>query len=402
MSHHRWQQPLSFQSSALELFDQDFQTIIQALVGGDDDCNDGRQHQNQNHYLKSLTIHSQFLYRISNEEAKKLWNIIASTNFPQLEYMAIFFGDYEASIKALITILKNQQQSSALRKLIVGNVNLADNEDDNNQMKQLAKTFEQHPTLQEIDFCGIVPHDNLDIDPLLLSFSTIPHLQKLSISVRHRLNLQQSEGLQLLCQSRTLRELKLVRIDLSNECFISIHKELQVNTKLKSFALFGSRDCPNRIQPESWNSVSQMLQDNVALETLIYVNLKGMNNTACIALANGLQHNQSLKELYLFGDQRFLAAKDRITRTGHEAFARMLEKNTVMEQLLTNNASVDKDLRHAMDYYLRLNRLGLRNLHLHVNTTHDKFVNKMIDQVQDLNHLYYMIFSNPSLVEASI
>ena len=54
-----------------------------------------------------------------------------------------------------------------------------------------------------------------------------------------------------------------------------------------------------------------------------------------------------------------------------------------------------------IDFYLKLNQCGIRDLHLLVNATPTEFLDKILDEHESLDLVFYLLQSNPSFLSYS-
>lgn len=193
---------------------------------------------------------------------------------------------------------------------------------------------------------------------------------------------------QMLQQNAALRCFCFSSRGLSDDVFVAYAEALETNRSLVELEL-GTYGGGGKVSNRGVTAMANMLPHNNALEKLCMCCQQGLDDNGAIAIASALQHNNTLKHLLLEdGD-------DAVTHRGYEALVEMLQQNTVLETMYNENSG---NLKLKIDYYLKLNQLGLRSLLLNVNATRAQFLDAVVSNHEDLDCLYYMISMNPSFV----
>ena len=114
------------------------------------------------------------------------------------------------------------------------------------------------------------------------------------------------------------------------------------------------------LNESGWNAMANMLaSNNPSLKTLLMENCQGMSESVAVALATALESNTSLERLEL---QAFSSYFPRFLSNGvgQLSFLKLLEsgQNITLEFLYTQ---AEGKVAHSLDYYLKLNRSGLRS-----------------------------------------
>ena len=129
-------------------------------------------------------------------------------------------------------------------------------------------------------------------------------------------------------------------------------------------------------------------------------------------VAEELKH-ESLKHIKLQCTKSFF-----VSPRGYQALIDTLKVNTVIESVQLGSCSeedpvqeqseehemalAEKAVREedeaVMDFYLKLNKGGVRNLHLNVNTSASQFLTKVVSHREELNTLFFMLSANPSFL----
>lgn len=126
----------------------------------------------------------------------------------------------------------------------------------------------------------------------------------------------------------------------------------------------------------------QLLDDNIVSELMSIV-----------------QNSSSLKSLSLppYG----------LSKSSQDSIISMLKSNIVLEQLeywFRIGNLYFPDTNEMIDYYLKLNRSGVRELQAHDNTTSlsQNFINALISHNEDIDVVYHMFNTNPSIIMSLI
>jgi hypothetical protein len=154
----------------------------------------------------------------------------------------------------------------------------------------------------------------------------------------------------------------------------------------------GTYGTGGRVSNRGVTAMASMLPKNNSLEKLCMCCQQGLDDNGATAIAAALQGNNTLKHLLLEDSD------DDVTHRGYEALVEMLQRNTVLETMYHENSG---NLKLKIDYYLKLNQLGLRNLLLNVNATKKQFLDAAISNQDDLDCVYYLMLMNPSFVSES-
>jgi hypothetical protein len=171
------------------------------------------------------------------------------------------------------------------------------------------------------------------------------------------------DGLSALCQSTSLKEIKLWHLD--TELTIAMAKALETNKTLDRLTL---TTCFSN--NEGYSAVAKMLKVNSSLRKIYISDI--LSAQSCIEIAAALEDNKTLEELEL----TYESESDKVGR----AMVRMLEKNTTIKVLkLYMSYSFENDMSFSaekgteyeeeqaqddweakMDHYLQQNRRGER------------------------------------------
>lgn len=109
---------------------------------------------------------------------------------------------------------------------------------------------------------------------------------------------------------------------------------------------------------------------NVSMLDSIRIRCNVMDDDFIDAIAQGMEVNPTISILSFWGN------KVEVTEKGAEGSAKI-------------------------DFFLRLNQCGIRDLHLLVNATPTEFLNKIVEERESLDLVFYLLQTNPSFVSYS-
>ena len=186
-------------------------------------------------------------------------------------------------------------------------------------------------------------------------------------------------------------------------CHALIPKSTASVPTLKQLQLCNILDMGRR----GWRAISEMLTVNDSLTHLSLENCQGMDDDAVTGIASALKHNITLRhlEMQVFSGQ--LATPS--YKKGRQALVDVLASgnNISLEHLFTR-ATGGQDVQ--LDFFLKLNRTGLRQYVLEqyhaqqstVNQQEDawctEFMTTLIPYLDDLDVLFYVLQTNPAFV----
>ena len=174
---------------------------------------------------------------------------------------------------------------------------------------------------------------------------------------------------------------------LNDDACIAFAEALGTNQTLRELELGTYQG--GRVGSRGVSAIANMLPRNSSLQKLCMCCQQGLDDNGAIAIANGLTRNTTLRHLLLEDDD------DAVTSKGYEALVTMMQSNTVLNTLYHENAG---HLKVKMDYFLKLNQTGIRTILLNVNATRSEFLDTLVSHQEDLDCVHYMISMNPSFV----
>ena len=319
--------------------------------------------------ITQVVLFGSFVSHLSNHQFRVLLRAIG--NLPRLNSLQLVNFDHHTplTVEDLSYLLEIANVQNNLRELaLTGGVHLVDLANDPrprqifleyplSNLRVLKSLSLAHVTLESTEEEEGTRRINLDqsqLDPLMERLpQLIPSLEQLSIRLRHRrmhlsgpnplnpISLLAPSTLEGLLISKgmshnNLTVLKLFQMDLDNERLCTIAESLQSNNTLKELLLQGRRSDiqPHKISSDACASLTKMIRLNKTLERF---HLRGVqiSDDHAMSLAQSLEHNLTMAFLRLDYPSP--------------------GPNNSHQPLL--NA---KKYRLIMNYYLKLNRSGVR------------------------------------------
>lgn len=196
---------------------------------------------------------------------------------------------------------------------------------------------------------------------------------------------------QMLGHNSTLVSLCFSSKGLNDDACVAFAAALQGNMTLRELELGTYQG--GRVGSRGVSAIANMLPKNSTLQKLCMCCQQGLDDNGAVSIANGLTHNKTLKHLLIEdGD-------DAVTHQGYDALVKMLQSNTSLETIYHENAG---DLKQKMEYFLKLNQSGIRNLLLDVDATRSRFLDFLLSHQEDMDCLHYLIWMNPSFVASAL
>ncbi|CAB9523650.1 expressed unknown protein [Seminavis robusta] len=183
-----------------------------------------------------------------------------------------------------------------------------------------------------------------------------------------------SKLVMLLIGLKGLEELSLEKYKGDNGCRLlkAVAKVLPNMKCLKSLTLTPARGV--KLTTEGPYTLFRALWQNRTIQTLsLQGSADGIDQTCIAELANCLRANKTLEEVKLTG---FWKNEDAFWK-------RFTPKST-----------------KRINYFLGLNKAGIRHLQLDVNTDFHTLKSVIISQADNLDHVFYLLQQNPSIVNA--
>ena len=390
-----------------------------------------------NKTVSTVEIDGNALVCFTLEQAAQLLESIG--RLPKLK--SLFVRAFLAPVHLLTGLL---QQASGLQKITLDSVNLVGAE----AGVDFCVALRQLVSLQDIRFCNMRYRNGFSFDEMMRALAGLPLLSKVEMEVEQG-GAVSSEAMGQLCQSTTMRELRMSPIDFTLSHIQSIATALETNACLELLELgLGNGSHTS----DTWLAMAKMLQGNTALKSLTMISFDGLDDDACIAMATALEQNTQLQKLSLsrcgldrvmstdaavsfskmlrtnasltelsmnsigIGEQGVLAMAEALEQNaslnilnlqgfgedvsadgGLQALLEMLQTKNIVLQHIHPSSTID-EIRLEMDFWLSLNASGLRGIELNSNTTMEGFVDILHSCKDELDKLYYLLVTNPNAI----
>lgn len=200
----------------------------------------------------------------------------------------------------------------------------------------VSEALKEHPTLMSFSMSDFSLNNNtIAIDTLIETLAAIPNLRVVKLEVSHarRRSIVGSEAaarkvsvalsgqaLAHLCSSKTLEELLLNRLNLTQADFEALAESIKAAPSLKILAL---PHC--NLDDEACIKLAEAIGQSTTLQK-IDLSCNKLTDEGCITLASGLKGNGSVTFLRLWGNVK-------ISNAGFDAVREMLEQNCVLERV---------------------------------------------------------------------
>lgn len=257
----------------------------------------------------------------------------------------------------------------------------------------IANMLEENQSLERVSFFNFKGLDDDGAKALARALEHNDTLQALSLendddSVSKHGNIALAKMLQ---ENSTLVCLCFSSKGLNDDACVAFAGALEQNGTLRELELGTYHG--GKVGNRGVSAIANMLPRNHVLEKLCMCCQQGLDDSGAIAIATALEQNNTLKHLLLEDDD------DAVTHRGYEALVQMLQHNTVLETMYHENSG---NMKLKIDYYLKLNQSGLRNLFLNVNSTRTQFFEALVTHQDDLDCLYYVMSMNPSFTAFAV
>ena len=203
----------------------------------------------------------------------------------------------------------------------------------------------------------------------------------------------ESEALSRLCRSRTLHTLRLDGFELNDECLVSVADALKSSPSIKKLNMDFYGDTK-----QGCKAFAEMLQVNESLEQIRFEAGYDFNVLGFLFdIADALTINTSIKDATFYGFDEIISSGG---GGGELAFAKMLEVNDVLQGLVLSGDAghYSGEYRPTIDFYLRLNKRGRRQLAEEFeSTSRGDWIKVFADCSLDLDCLFYFLKMNPLL-----
>jgi hypothetical protein len=248
----------------------------------------------------------------------------------------------------------------------------------------LANALRQHTNLQEIRWIDFLSRTeevtrDLSLDLVIQALPACPYLRKVTIWTLYG----SVDAIKTLLQLRPATELVLVLNKKEN--WLMVADEIRrghCNVKRLTLIMHKVHAARSSEATEAVKAVASAIQMDFNLESLVLRMVNGITDEACLALAEALTINKTLRKITLF-------LSSEVTNFGahvYKAFSAMLRVNTslVLEPPPFEYDGADERLIeawHQMEIELRLNQAGRGRLLSSTQTTREEYV----DALHELN-----------------
>jgi len=198
-----------------------------------------------------------------------------------------------------------------------------------------------------------------------------------------------------------LRRLTLYKLDIVNDQELSLLSRL-----LQSLPVLEELELEKYKGPEAEQLLNIMSGVLPALPTLKTLSLTPAKNVMISSVSFcrflcALMHNKSIKTLSLQGSDKS------IDQTCINELVKALRVNSTLEDVKLSGFWKNQDSfwrqfdprsQQQLDYYLRLNRAGIRHFQLDVNASYSELAGAILSHRENLDHVFYLLSNNPSIV----
>jgi hypothetical protein len=338
---------------------------------------------------KNTTVHTVSVFieegfmENSHEELMFLFDEIGRLPLRNL-YIYSFGKNYDVfPIKLLIHLFDYAEH---LKVLAMYFVELGGHE---RYFKTFGEIVKKHKHLKEfrLENCRLSANmlNTLAFDQFVTTFTTLPNIEKIELLAAEMgsLGLLTPPGLLHMAKCKTLTHLSLINFPFTNLHMTSLAEAINSNKNLTELAI----SC----DPEYCTNLAPMLATNRTLE-VVRLKLQELKNEVFLhRLAVGLKENKSITRFELTGEKH-----NRMSKKNQQDFASVLEKNQTIEMFEIN--FWDHDSRHKVQYYLKLNQTGKRDLMKNPEMNKDELVSALAYVGNDLDCLHHFIKTNPNVV----
>lgn len=258
-------------------------------------------------------------------------------------------------------------------------------------VEELAKTLEEHSALKEVTMVHTFFEEQNDeqwfFDDLFIALSTVPNLEDVCIR-GNGLASASPAAFARVTQYPCLKELTLSQVVVNDLHLVQLAETFEQASCLEELTLY----C--KFQLKGCRAIARILRADAALRRLELFR-HGHSNlevTGIREIALALGRNSNLKSFVLSGS----------TITDLKPMVQMIRINKTLEWLdvKARNDIIDPWLKVELHYFLKLNQAGRRRLLLGQQVARQHWVRALCSVEGDLNCLFYLLQSNPSLCHA--
>jgi Ran GTPase-activating protein (RanGAP) involved in mRNA processing and transport len=221
-----------------------------------------------------------------------------------------------------------------------------------------------------------------------------PSLKHLVLSQNELGNTGCQEMAQALLNNTTLKTLALAEIAMDDESCASLSKLFATNTSLQHLNI-----SDNKVTNVGCKLLANDgLSRNATLRSLS-LNVNKIGNQGVVALASTLEMtcNDTLEHLNLVGNEMIMGPKV------YQTLATLLQKNMSLKELWIPGGGGGED-ESMMEFYLKLNRIGRRDLLRTSSSKLTDWVKAFVassEKEEDLSVLYFFVRSNPAVFDVN-
>jgi hypothetical protein len=403
-----------------------------------DDLDDFLDAVHGNTTISTLQLEGDMICSLNPDDGSRLFDALGG--LPALTRLHLH--NYVAPLQLLACLV---ERARLLRRISLHTAQLLGrNEDESRQFLMALETL-QH--LQDFKCSNaIVAGQGLSLETLVRGLSRLPNIQRVELELERGGEVT-LDTLEALCTCPHMEELRLWRITLHPEHLIRIAGIIQNNTTVRHLELGEMGYADHNI--DTYAAVAQMLSHNTCLESFDMINFSGLKDDGCMLMANALRSNHTLTDLSVRGSDNHVlgveAAQAVATMFSHNQTMRQFSFNTVgvddhgavvlaaaighhnhtlqtlmlqrivgnkqrgylaFQQMLQTNFQLrrvfpeaEADIKQKMDFYLTLNRLGLRHVQLYVDTSRTQFLQMLSGSRHDLDVIFYLLSTNPEFLD---
>mmetsp|Transcript_2805 Transcript_2805/g.5859 ORF Transcript_2805/g.5859 Transcript_2805/m.5859 type:complete len:345 (+) Transcript_2805:278-1312(+) len=280
-----------------------------------------------NTVIQFVRFDRDFLPALNPEQVDSLFKAVGS--LAGLKEILIWHAHLSAkSVAELIALSKDRAEHLQLGVLAL--------EGTAEDFQSVADALTGHEKLKSFDMSDFSLNDqSISIDPIIIALSTMPNLErvKLEVTYQKRGSLVGHEkakekvrvevsgpALATLCRSASLRDVHLSRLTLNLNDLEALADAIQTAPSLKRLAL------PHCLLNDyNVSGIARAIGHSTSLES-VDLSCNHITDEGCIAIATALKGNTSVKLLRLWGNVK-------ISNSGFNALAEMLESNCVLERV---------------------------------------------------------------------
>lgn len=253
-------------------------------------------------------------------------------------------------------------------------------------METFAETLKRRQTLREFFLveCQLPrPARASSLEPVARGLAGLPHVRVVYLHAREMdgLGSLSTEAVSALCESQTIKELKLYHFDLPDDQVMTVARHLESNQVIEELGL---SSC-NLNSVMTTAAICKMLRQNSALHSLELVPKAIIQDNYSMLIAEALEGNVSLKSFSLGGNFS-------VSQACKDAFEQALEENYQLVSFRLMSLLGSDLPEHQM--YLRLNQAGRAHL---PKANRNEWINVLHRASDSLDCIYYIISINPYL-----